>query len=297
MQQRGRWSESGSLRGRYAVRAATLVFCGSVAVPLLHGCSSDSTTPPVDDLTAANTGPGALVRTQMKSTVGVLLDDFPAASRDAMAQTILAKPADFWLARAHRQIDLTTYRLVFRYAYYAAQKNTRRQQLPLPPAPIQNVTLNGPAHRVNIDGHDLVVVDYALDSMLVTDSASPGISEPKLAAIGGTWSEPFTFPIDPELIFQRTRFACIDEAEFPPTSVDSEEVDSFYDDSCGVEKALSQSGCHQTELPKQSCKDAVTAKIGHISTTVDYSRLAWDPAVANTFRVGATRSRPAPSRC
>jgi hypothetical protein len=277
---------SGSLRRRYAMRAATLAVCAPFAMSVLHGCGNDgSNSPPVSDLTGTQ-DPGGLVQTKMNSTVGVLLDEIPAASRDAFAQSVLAKPADFWIARAHRQIDLTTYRLVFRETYYAAQKFTKRMQLPLPPPPIQNVTVNGPARRTTIDGHDLVVVDYTLSSMLVTDAASPGISEPKLASIGGTWSEPFTFPVDPELVFQRTRFACMDEAEFPPTSVDSEEVDSFYDDSCKVEKALSQTGCHQTELPTQSCVDAVKGKIGHVSTTVDYTRLPWDAATANTFRVG-----------
>ncbi len=287
MQKRARSGELESRGRSHAVRAATFVLCGAFAVPLLHGCGSDgSNTPPVTDLTA-NSDPGSLVHTTMNSTVGVLLDEIPAAQRDALANGILAKPADFWIARAHRQIDLTTYRLVFRETYYAAMKMTKRMQLPLPPPPVQNVTLKGPARRTTIDGHDLVVVDYALDATLLSDSASPGISEPKLATIGGTWSEPFTFPVDPELVFQRTRFACIDEAEFPPLSVDSEEVDSFYDDSCKVEKALSQTGCHQTELPTQSCVDALKAKIGHISTTVDYTRLPWDAGAASAARVGA----------
>jgi hypothetical protein len=269
----------------FGSRLAALTACAPVVLVALHGCASSSDDPPLNELTGAG-DPGALVRTQMTSTVGVLLDEIPAASRDAVAQTMLAKPNDFWIARARRQIDLTTYRLVFRYAYYAAQKYTKRMQLTLPPPPVQRVTLSGLPRRATIDGHDLVVVDYTLDSTLVTDSASPGISEPKLANIGGKWSEPFTFPIDPELIFQRTRFACLDEAEFPPQSTDSEEVDSFYDDSCKVEKALSQTGCHQTELPTESCVDAVKSKIGHISTTVDYTRLPWNAATANEFRVG-----------
>ena len=32
--------------------------------------------------------------------------------------------------------------------------------------------------------------------------------------MGSTWDEPFILPIDPELLFQRTGFACMDEDSF-----------------------------------------------------------------------------------
>jgi hypothetical protein len=254
-----------------------------LVVPFVHGCSSQGS--PVSDLKSQN-DPGALVQTTMSSTVGVVLDEIPQASRDAAAAGLLAQSNDFWVARAQRQINLTTYRLIFRNQFYKGQQGGLRQQLPLPPPPVRNVTLNGPARRDTIDGHDVVVVDYTLNSTLLTDADSPGIAEPGLKSTGGTWKERFTLPVDPELIFQRTRFACLDEAEFPPLSVDSEEIDSFYDDSCTVETQLTQTGCHQTELPTQSCVDAVKAKIGRVSTNILYTRLAWDSNIADQYRVG-----------
>ena len=94
--------------------------------------------------------------------------------------------------------------------------------------------------RQRIDGHDVVAITYDFDSVLLTDPASPATSEPKLAKIGGIWSEPFNLPVDPELVMQRTGYACMDEADFPFNSVDSEEVDSFYDQDAVVEADAGQ---------------------------------------------------------
>jgi hypothetical protein len=231
--------------------------------------------------------PGALVAVAINSTVGVLLDEIPQTLRDRAAQDLLAKPTTFWSARANRQLKLTAYRLVFRQGFYAKMKYMGKDALPLPPDSIWNITFNGPARRgTTQDGHDYVMIDYSMNSTILTDANSPGQSEPALANGSGKWAETFTLPLDPELVFQRTRFACLDEAQFPPQSVDSEEVDSFYDDSCGVEKTLTQTGCHQTELPTMSCTQALTAKIGSITTNLNYTRLTWDPNLANSVRVG-----------
>src|SRR5689334_16320172 len=67
---------------------------------------------------ATQKDPGALLDATMKSQVGVVLDDLPMSMRDRVAQTLIAKPSDFWIARATAQAKLTTYRLVFRQLYY-----------------------------------------------------------------------------------------------------------------------------------------------------------------------------------
>jgi hypothetical protein len=220
----------------------------------------------------------------MTSTVGVLLDEFPAAQRDAVAAKILAEPASFWQARAKRQAKLTGLRLVFRQGYYP---NDMKDALPIAPDSNWKITISGPAARKMVGSHDLVTVDYTLTAILVTAADSPAASEPALAMVGGTWDEPFTFPIDPELVLQRTGFACINEAEFPPNSVDSEEVDSMYDQTCDVEDMPSGTGCHQTlPLPTQSCVDALDAKMGRIDTKLHFERLAYDLAMADANRLG-----------
>ncbi len=266
----------------------------AAAVLVISACADadpvDSGTTPTGDPSGKGdnprSDPGALIAVTMNSTVGVLLDELPASIRDRAAANLLARPSSFWVARARRQITLTTYQLVFRQYFVSDTKN--RNALPLAPPEKQEVTLNGAARRVTINGHDLVVVDYTLKTTILSDAESPGISEPTLKNVGGAKSESFTFPIDPELLFQRTRFACMDEEDFPPNSVDSEEVDSFYDQYCEPETTLSSVGqCHLTEQPTLSCVDALDAKVGKVSTSMTFTRLKWDKALADKVRVGA----------
>lgn len=224
---------------------------------------------------------GALVRVSMTSSVGVLLDEIPATIRDRVAGAILARPLSFWTARAERQIALTMYHLTFRQAFYPD-----KLQLPMPPRRLWDVRLRGVPARVQIGAHDVVAIGYAVTSTILTDAASPGISEPMLASVGGRWLEPFSFPIDPELIVQRTGYACMDEAEFPPHSVDGERAEIYYDDACQVEQVATSSGCHQSRLPQRSCHEALDASVGRVDTALAFERLPWDAALADRVRVG-----------
>lgn len=249
------------------------------------GCGDSSTgsEPPGVTQSRLQPGPvdpGALVGVSMNSTVGVLLDELPASMRDRVAQQLAAKPSSFWTSRAKAQVRLTTYRLVFREFYYGGKK-----QLPLPPENIWDITLVSGPRRVTVNGHDLVVVDYRFSSTLLTDVQSPAVSENRLAQVGGVWNEPFIFPIDPELLFQRTGYACMDEEDFPYNSVDSEEVDTFYDQDCTVERELSSHGCHQTQMPTQSCVAALDTHVGRVDTQLRFERIAWNAQTADSVRV------------
>jgi len=221
----------------------------------------------------------------MSSQVGVLLDEIPASMRNRVAQRLLGKPSSFWVDRARNQIALTTYRLVFRQYFYGGGFSGK-QQLPLPPKEVQQVSLTSTPRRATVNGHDYVLVDYNVSSVLVTTFDSPKQADPALGRIGGTVDEPFILPIDPELVFQRTGYACMDEAEFPPNSVDSEEVDSFYDQDCNIESSLSSLGCHQTQLVNESCVSALDRKIGRVNTAIHFERVPWSQALADQFRHG-----------
>ena len=270
----------------------------SVAALLALGCDDDPTDMPLgpvpmmppeqasEPLTPGSPAPapGALIQVSSTGQVGVLLDEIPTGIRERVAESMLAKEDAFWLTRAHRQLVLATYRLNFRPAFY--DEGEAKRQLPLPPEEVWDITLDSPARREMVEGHDYVLVDYSLDTLIVTDSDSPAISEPALADVGGVWSEPFTFPIDPELLLQRTGYACMDEAEFPPNSVDSENVEFYYDQECEVEPSLTPSGCHYTQLPTESCQEALSLHVGKVDTAIDYERIAWDGALATPARVG-----------
>ena len=228
--------------------------------------------------------PGSLVQTSMQSEVGVVLDELPGSMRSRVASSLIAKPATFWKERAVAQLRLTTYRLVFRQFFYTPSK----AQLPLPPEALWNITLAGAPSRRTVDGHDVVSVPYQFSSTLLSDLESPGVSESQLKQVGGTWDEPFILPIDPELVFQRTGFACMDEDSFPFNSVDSEEVDSFYDQTAVVESVLSNVGhYHFTRQPTESCVQALQNHVGRVVTSVRFQRVPWNAAVANQVRYGS----------
>ncbi len=227
----------------------------------------------------------------MDSTVGVLLDDLPASVRGRVAADSLARPASFWVERAVRQVRLANLKLVYRHYFYPPALN--KQALPLPPESQWDIAINSPARRGTVDGHDVVFVDFTLRSTILTDSDSPAVSEPALGSVGGRWNESFVFPVDPTLILQRTGYACMDEDQFPPESVDAENAYQFYDDTCQVERAGNQL-CHLTTLPSESCVNAVRRAIGRVHTDIRYDRVAFDPAVADRVRSGPLTTPDAP---
>ncbi len=260
-------------RGRLvAMLAATaaLIVVALIAAPL------NTVSVPVD------VHDGSLVRTTFESEVGVVLDEIPPSMRARATAALLEEPDRFWIERARSQLRLTTYVLVFRDAFYGGT----RKALPLPPEPVWDVRLIGGPRRHRIDGHDVVGIDYAFSSVLLSGPDAPAESEPRLARLGGTWREPFVLPVDPELLFQRTGYACMDEAQYPFGSVDSENAGVFYDHTAVVEERLTRAGYHRTAMPDQSCVDALRRHVGRVRTPVRYDRLAWDPAAADRVRVG-----------
>src|SRR6187455_880174 len=211
------------------------------------GCGGDDVEPPAPGLEV----PGALVETRLSASVGVLLDELPDELRDRAASELIAEDDEFWLARARAQVALTGYRLVFRNFFYDEEED--KGQLPLPPAELLEFELTSTPKRVDYAGHDLVSVEYSMQSTLLTDPESVADAEALLGEVGGTWEEPFVLPLDPELLFQRTGYACMDESEFPPNSVDGENVATFYDQDCEADDEV----CHLSEAPDEDCVDAL----------------------------------------
>lgn len=249
-------------------------------VCLAAGCE-DGPVPPEP----APADPGALVAVSFDGTVGVLLDELPEAIRDRVAQDVIDKPGDFWVARAREQLRLSSIRLTYRQFFYPDEG---RFQLPLPPEPVQRFDLDpqGPT-RATIDGHDMVVIGYHFHSYLVTSVDSPGVSDPDLAAVGGVWDEPFVFPVDPTLVFERTGYACMSESSLPAGTIGPENAYLAYDDTCVVEVPTAPI-CHFTMPgPSESCVEAVTRAVGHLEAAIHYEHVPWDEALAAEHRLGA----------
>jgi hypothetical protein len=219
--------------------------------------------------------PGALINLSMASTVGVLLDELPAADRERVATSVLAESEQFWRARAIMQIEATYYRLVYRNWYVEGAG-----QLPPPPRELWEIELGEPERRM-IDGHDLVVVDYEWRSTLLSAEPQAGLAEPLLGEIGGVYDELFVLPVEPELLLERTGYACMNEGEYPPNSVDTENARSLYDDTC----VAGLGGCHVTEDPGVSCIEALEANVGSVAVAMRFERVPWDSVRADEVRV------------
>ncbi len=249
--------------------------------PEATAAQTTATPEPEIDLAELELPEGALISVQMESQAGVLLDALPEEQRETAVDSLISKPDSFWEDLAWRQVRLTKRRLNFRNFVY-----DNKGQLPLPPEELWDFQVDpaGP-RRVNIDGHDLVVIDYSFTSTLLTDAESPGKSEPALSEEGGKWNEPFILPVDPDLLLQRTGNACVNEAGFPPNSFDTENVFAFFDYTCQGDSG-GVLGCHRTRLHPQSCLEALTTHVGTTETEMRFERIEWDDELASEVRIG-----------
>lgn len=268
-------SDRRSIPSKAGLIAIIVVLIGGGIAVALWFASLSATIPTAPE----GPDPGALVSVQMQSQVGVLLDEIPNIERDRAAANLIAESEDFWTERAKDQIRLMTYRLVFRDAFY--DESEGKSALPLPPEEVWNIQFEKMPFRSTVDNHDLVLLNFTFTGTLLTDIESPAESEPNLESIGGNWAERFILPIDPVLVFQRTGFACMDEDQFPPQSVDAEEVDNFYDQ----EMEQSSEG-HYSEIPDMSCVEALDSKIGKVEANLVFERLPWNSGLADKVRVG-----------
>jgi hypothetical protein len=233
---------------------------------------------------AAEQAPGALIQVTMRSTVGVVLDEIPTGMRDTVAESYLQMPDTFWQDRAIMQLEHTFYRLIYRNFYYGQTKGT----LPLPPVRLWSIRLAAAgAQSQAFQGHDAVLLPYEFSTTILTDAASAAQAEPMLSTVGGVWHEPFALPLDPEFLLQRTGLACIDEAEFPLNTADSENARFLFDQDCDVGTPATAS-CHLTApLPTESCRQALRRHVGRVDTRMRFERLQWDARLANQVRIGA----------
>ncbi len=249
-----------------------------VAVRGTRGTGNPSSTRPP----AGNTGagdPGDLVRVTGSSTVGALLTDEP--NPEAAAAFYLTRDDAWWTARAQTQVELTTYRLIFRANWYNA--NSGKFQLPPPAKEVYQIRFLTAAKRVTMGVHSLVARDYEVLYHIVARAGTARTGDPALGVIGGETSESFFLPADPMLLLQRTGYGCMDEADFPEGSVIGEQEAIYFDDSCNVEapwdgKACQQ--CHCTQSASKSCKASLQQNTGRVQLTLRHVRIAWSESIA-----------------
>jgi hypothetical protein len=233
--------------------------------------------------------PGALVEVTAEGQVGVMLDELPAGpEREAVAQSLMGEPDVFWEQRAAMQVRLSYYYFTYRHLFLVDTSDTGlppRGQLPLPPQEDWVFRLDpvGPSRQV-VDGHDMIVIGYDFSSTLVSDPASPALTEPDLALTGGIREELLTLPTDPVLLYQRTGRACTDLFDYPEDSVNAENAHLFFDSTCTDE--LSTPWCYQDDAPvPQSCLQALEDSTGIEEVVFRFERLKWKQRTADEHRI------------
>jgi hypothetical protein len=233
--------------------------------------------------------PGDLVQVDTDGgTIGVLLDEFAFDAnlfQRALDYYTNSVDDNFWDNRVYKQTELTNFRMAFRSSFYPGKK-----QLFLPWFGGQSVRYDAPARLELVDGHHVVMRKYHMRTYLVGSSGSAQVSDPALKHIGGQVNETYVFPIDPQLIVQRTGYACMDEDQFPYNSVDAEAADIYFDDTCTAgppETPNSTStcrfditGCHCTKGADLDCPAQIEASVGRTLISFIYTRILWDETIA-----------------
>ena len=260
-----------------------------LAATLGFGCGDDpkpaASVDALGDTAVVNADPGSMLALTMDSTVGVLLDEIPQSAQARAVAALEDKPESFWEDRARRQIEATGYRLIFRNLYFEPEEG--KGILPLPPVEKWVITFKGPAGLREIDGHKVWARDFRFASVLLGPADQAELADARLTAPGVAVEEDFVLPVDPEHILERTDFACMNEADFPPNSVDTENARSFFDDTCTGGTTVENDGCHLSfPIPDKDCAEAIRDHIGAVATKVRFERIAWDEATADAARHG-----------
>ena len=234
---------------------------------------------------------GALVSVRAQSMVGVKYSDLPADSWNLARALLDTKDDTFWRSLAVQQFKLTMNRLVFRPTYYRDVKPPiYRGTLALNLHQFWRINFLGQPRSTIVDGHSLVVRDFTFHVMLISDAASVMKSDDRLANMSGSLVENFILPVDPMLLLQRTGMACMSEDSWPPNSVDPETTEYFYDNTCTVEKPQPPEtvGCQQCHcrfpLPTMTCEEALSAFVGRVNVTLNFTRVKYDKLVATEWR-------------
>src|SRR5262249_18206235 len=182
------------MKVRAAIAGVLLLQGGIARAQPTQQCSVQSDYP--SPLDADGMPIGALVQVDLSSQVGVVLDDLPAAKRADVAQWLLSQGTDYWKARAIRPITMTNSRLYFPYSYVSNQG-----ALPLPDPSLWTFSFGTARRAPYVSGKkksvvDAVLIDYQMQSVILTDFNSPSASTGnRLNKPGDTVTMPFGLPL------------------------------------------------------------------------------------------------------
>ena len=172
---------------------------------------------------------GALLEVKFKGKIGYNLDEIPLYALDSTKDYIKnIVTEDEWETRVRLQIFATNYRQVFLMFYF-------QQQLLIPPTQVWHIHFENEPYEETIQGHSYISRSYSYYSVAVGREDSLNAPGAPLNKVGGEWSDIYSLPVDPEHLFQRTGYACVNEASYSLDTVTSENILGYYDQRCNVE--------------------------------------------------------------
>ena len=243
-----------------------------------------------------DTPAGALISVHFKGEIGFLLDEIPDVALQNAKDYILRRVSlSNWKKRVITQIKMTLAKQTSR----SVNGINNNKQLTIPPQEKWNIKFTSAPLMKSIQNHSYISRSYTFYSVLVTRKDSVYQSEPSLVPIGGVYTQTYPLPIDPNDIFQRTGYACMNEAAFSLQTVTSSNGYYFFDSDCDDETYIpianrtynsSLKNCHWTSFPNVSCIHELKNKVGFTDTTYFWTRLPWSNDLASKWRYGRLTS-------
>jgi hypothetical protein len=233
----------------------------------------------------------ALVKVSLQTKVGLLLDNVPSDLLDSVVQKYKTIGSKYWEDRAKRHYKFTWY-----YMEWRMYMDDTRHQIAFTPEDtwIFQLLDDEPTKETIVsDGHThtYLTMNYKFLTYILTNNESITISEPDLATIPSSHVDQITIPLDPDFILQRTGYSCMDEAEFPPYAVDTQNAWTFYDFTTVAEDEPSANDTdmyhfHYTHWPETDCSEELAIQVGYITVDYTLNRIEWDEDIASIFRRG-----------
>lgn len=229
---------------------------------------------------------GALLSVKFNGKIGFNLDESPSCSlkqvKDYMKNSVTE---DDWLSRIKMQITATLYRQVFRVFYLYP-----KLQLSPPPEQSWRNKLTSEPIDETIQNHLYISRTYSFYSVVIGRADSVYASEPLLDQIGGKYNDTFYVPVDPEHLFQRTGYVCVDEVSLSLDTITSGNAFLYFDQECKVEEFipienrtfdLNQQLCHWTNFPSVTCMQALEQNVAYTDLIITWKRIKWNEKIAN----------------
>jgi hypothetical protein len=195
----------------------------------------------------------------------------------------------FWDEKVTELLQMTSYRLVYREFFsFVSTATPGRTTLPLPRPEAWVINVTDSVTMGTFGNGTFLYVPFTFSTTILASAESVTKADGLLFSEGGTVTETYVLPVDPDTFFVRTGMACIDEAETPAGAVDAANAKWFYNDYCQADSAGTE--CRHYTLPQPySCRDAIMNLAGGQTLDLVFRRAPWDSERADAVRFDKTR--------